>query len=106
MLERDYQAMLIKKIKRLLPGCVILKNDCDYMQGIPDLTILYNELWAMLEVKTSKAARSQPNQRYYIEELNKMSFASFIYPSIEEEVLSALQQALGARRPTRLLERV
>ena len=106
MLERDYQAMLIKKIKRLLPGCVVLKNDSDYMQGIPDLTILYNERWAMLEVKVSKPARSQPNQRYYIDELNKMSFASFIYPSIEEEVLGALQQALGARRPARLLERV
>lgn len=106
MLERDYQAMLIKKIRRLLPGCVILKNDCDYMQGIPDLTILYGDRWAMLEVKTSKAVRSQPNQRYYIGELNRMSFASFIYPSIEEEVLGALQQALGAPRPTRLLERV
>jgi hypothetical protein len=106
MLERDYQAQLIRRLRRMFPGCVILKNDSDYMQGVPDLTILWQDKWAMLEVKTSKAVRSQPNQRYYIDELNRMSFASFIYPSIEEDVLDALQQAFRARRITRIPERV
>jgi hypothetical protein len=106
MLERDYQAQLIKKIKRLLPGCVILKNDTDYMQGVPDLTILYGNRWAMLEVKVSKAARNQPNQTYYVDELDKMSFAAFIYPSNEEYVLNDLQQALGSRRSARIPQRV
>lgn len=106
MLERDYQAQLIKKIKRLLPGCVILKNDSDYMQGVPDLTILYGDKWAMLEVKVSKAARNQPNQTYYVDELDKMSFAAFIYPSNEEHVLYDLQQALGTHRSARIPQRV
>lgn len=106
MLERDYQALLIKKIKRLLPGCVILKNDPAYLQGVPDLTILYRDRWAMLEVKTSKSARIRPNQSYYMEELDRMSYAAFIYPSNEEFVLDELQQALGARRTTRISQSV
>lgn len=106
MLEREYQGHLIRKLRRMFPGCVILKNDSSYMQGVPDLTILYEDKWAMLEVKTSKAVRSQPNQRYYIDELNKMSFASFIYPSIEEEVLDALQQTFRPRRLARVPQRV
>lgn len=106
MLERDYQAYVIKKIKRLLPGCVILKNDSGYMPGVPDLTILHGPRWAMLEVKISKAARNQPNQTYYVEELDRMSFAAFIYPSNEEYVLNDLQQALGAHRTTRIPQRV
>lgn len=106
MLERDYQAQLIKRIKRLLPGCVILKNDSGYMPGVPDLTILYGDRWAMLEVKTHKAARNQPNQTYYVSELDRMSFASFIYPSNEEAVLDDLQQALGACRSARVPQRV
>lgn len=94
MLERDYQARLIKKIKRMLPGCLILKNDSDYLQGIPDLLILYGPRWAALEVKPSRDAPNQPNQVYYVCEMHDMSFAAFIYPDNEAEVLDALQQAL------------
>ena len=43
MLERDYQSHLIKRIKALLPGCVVLKNDSSYLQGIPDLVIFYGD---------------------------------------------------------------
>ena len=53
MNEAAYQAGLIKKIRELLPGCLILKNDSSYMPGIPDILILYNREWAMLEVKIS-----------------------------------------------------
>jgi hypothetical protein len=98
MLERDYQAGLIKRIKRLLPGCVVLKNDSAYLQGVPDLTILYRDMWAMLEVKASPSAAHQPNQEYYVELLGEMSFAAFIHPQNEEEVLRDLQQALQPRR--------
>lgn len=102
MLERDYQAQLIRKIKRMFPDCVVLKNDCSYGQGIPDLTILYRDRWAMLEVKTSKAARNQPNQTWYVDRLNEMSFAAFIYPSNEEYVLNDLQCAFGLNRSARI----
>lgn len=101
MRENEYQAKLIKKITKLLPGCIILKNDSGYRQGIPDLTILYGEKWAALEVKDSANAKHQPNQDYYIREMNDMAFASFVYPENEEEVLRALQQSLGTRRNAR-----
>lgn len=102
MLERYYQAELIKKLRRKFPDCVILKNDSDYMQGVPDLTILHEKRWAMLEVKASGDAPVQPNQAYYVEKLNSMSYAAFIYPENEEEVIRELQRALYPRRKTRI----
>lgn len=90
MLESEYQGKLIKKLEKLLPGCMILKNDSAYRPGIPDLSIFYRARWAMLEVKASETAPFQPLQEYYLEKMNGMSFASVIYPSIEEDVLSAL----------------
>lgn len=105
MLETEYQAKLIEKIHRRIPGCVVLKNDTAFRQGIPDLTILYHDRWALLEVKPHKGARLQPNQRYYVELLSDMSFAAFIYPENEEEVLDDLQRAFSVGRPTRLSRR-
>jgi hypothetical protein len=94
MLERDYQPRLIKKLERMFPDCVILKNDSSYLQGIPDLVIFYGTRYAFLEVKASKDSPPQVNQPYYVDLLNRMSFAAFIYPENEEEVLSALSDAL------------
>lgn len=88
--ERDYQADLIKKLKLIFPGCVVLKNDSGYKQGIPDLLILWQHRWAALEVKLTADSPHQPNQDYYIDIWNKMSFASFIYPENEQEVLDAI----------------
>lgn len=98
MRENVYQAQLIKTLKKMFKGCIILKNDTDYLQGIPDLLILFNDRWAMLEVKSHAAAEVQPNQEYYVDILGLMSFAAFIYPENEEEVLYDLQYALKPRR--------
>lgn len=102
MRESTYQARLIQDLRVLFPGCLILKNDTDYLQGIPDLTILWRDRWAMLEVKAYEGAPEQPNQAHYVDHTNRMSFAAFIYPENEEEVLDALQTAFRARRSTRL----
>ena len=104
MTENRYQAKLIKKLEKLFPDCVILKNDSGYKQGILDLTILWNQFWASLEVKASASAPERPNQGYYIERLDKMSFAARIHPENEEEVLSALQQAFKPPRRARVSE--
>ena len=93
MLEKGFQKNLIKDIKNRFPGCVIMKNDSSYIQGIPDLTILYKNRWVVLEGKKDKNAVRQPNQDYYVDKLNAMSFARFIYPENKEEVLNELQQA-------------
>jgi hypothetical protein len=94
MLESKFQADLIKELKQLFPGCVIMKNDPEYIQGIPDLTILYGAKWATLECKKSKKASHRPNQEYYVDKLNGMSYSAFVYPENKEEVLNELQQAL------------
>ena len=95
-LERDFQAKLIKELKVMFKGCIIVKNDPNYIQGIPDLLILYNDRCAALEVKKSATAHHQPNQEYYVDLMDQMSFAAFIYPENKEEILYELQQALLA----------
>lgn len=90
MQERDFQAKIVKELKRELPGVLILKNDPNYIQGIPDLTVLYRDRWAFLEVKKSAKAALQPNQEYYISEANRRSFASVIFPENYDEVFNSL----------------
>lgn len=105
MRENTYQAYLVELLKQLFPGCIVLKNDSSYIQGIPDLLVLYRDKWAMLEVKVSLDAKSQPNQQYYIDMANTMSFGAFIYPENEEDVLNELQQAFAVGRSARLSQR-
>lgn len=96
--EGTFQSDLIKELKDIFPGCMILKNDPDYIQGIPDLLILYGDRWAMLECKRSRSAKHRPNQDYYVDKLSDMSFASFIFPENKEEVLDALQRSFQSGR--------
>ena len=93
MLESQFQSKLIKKLKKICPGCLVMKTDPTYIQGLPDLLILFNDRWAVLECKKSGTASHRPNQDYYVDRMNEMSFARFIYPENEEEILHDLQQA-------------
>jgi hypothetical protein len=104
-LERKYQAKLIKKLDRLFPGSLVLKNDPGYRQGIPDLSIFLGPRYAFLEVKASEPLCEddwEPNQEWYLEQINGWSFASVIYPENERLVLRDLQQALSPTRTARL----
>lgn len=92
--EKDFQAALLKEIETLLPGCIAFKAET-YKQGFPDLLILHKDRWAALECKKQKDAKKQPNQEYYVETMNNMSFARFVYPENKKEVLDDLQRALG-----------
>lgn len=96
MREAAYQARLITKLQSMFPGCFILKNDPAENQGIPDILILFGNHWAMLEVKTSACAPEQPNQDYFVDLFDGMSFAAFIHPQNEDLVLNDLQSTLGA----------
>lgn len=96
MLENKFQASLVKELKNLFKGCIVMKNDSSYIQGIPDLLILYGNKWASLECKKSASASKRPNQEYYVGLMNKMSFARFISPENKEEVLRDLQKAFNA----------
>lgn len=75
MLESKFQANLVAELKRRFPGCIVMKNDANYIQGIPDILILYNDMWASLECKKSASAKKQPNQEYYVRRMNEMSFS-------------------------------
>lgn len=97
-IESEYQKRLKKKIKERFPGCYILKNDPSCIQGIPDLTILYGDKWAMLEVKKNAQASHRPNQDYHVEKLNEMSFSAFIFPENEEEILNGLERKFATAR--------
>ena len=93
MLESKFQKDLIKKLKTLFVGCMVMKTDPTYIQGIPDILILYKDRWAALELKKHAKAHRQPNQEYYTNLMNNMSFCRFIYPENEEEVVNDLKQA-------------
>lgn len=91
VVESRFQAKLKERLKKLFPGCIIMKNDPNDIQGIPDLTVLYKDKWATLECKRSEKAKNrQPNQPYYVEKMNEMSFSRFIFPENEETVLTDL----------------
>ena len=97
-LERDFQRKLIQNIKDRFSGCMVLKNDPDYIQGIPDLTVFYKDKWATLEVKKSARATKRPNQEHYVEKMNDMSFSAFIFPENEEVVLDELAEHFNGSR--------
>ena len=91
MKESKFQAELKKELKKMFPGCIVTKLDSSDIQGIPDLLVLYKNKWATLENKRSKNSPKRPNQEYYVEKMNDMSFSRFIYPENKDEVLNELK---------------
>ena len=104
MLESRFQSGLIKELKERFPGCIVLKNDAGYLQGVPDLIVLHNNRWAALECKKTEKAKHQPNQDYYVGKMNEMSYASFVCPENKKEVLNELEHALKPGRKTRSVQ--
>lgn len=96
MKENKFQSDLVKELKAMFVGCIVTKLDSSHIQGIPDLLILYRDKWATLECKRSKTASVRPNQKYYVDMMNAMSFSRFISPENKEEVLNALQRSFKA----------
>lgn len=93
MLERDFERGLRKRLEALFPGCLYLKLDPTAIQGIPDRLVIWQNRWAALELKRSPRAKRQPNQEYYVNLMDRWSFAAFVHPENVEEVLDALQRA-------------
>jgi len=91
MRESEFQQRIIKDIEELLPGVFVLKNDPTYIQGFPDLIILWQDIWAALEVKRSSDSSFQPNQEFYINILDNMAFCRVIYPENRDKVLDELE---------------
>ena len=91
MLESKFQAKLVKELKETFPGCMVMKSDSSYIQGIPDLLILHNDKWASLECKKAANSKRQPNQQYYVEKMDSMSFSRVIHPGNKDDVLEELK---------------
>lgn len=89
-LESGFQDKLIKDLKNLFPGSMVFKMD--QIQGIPDLLILWKDKWFSLECKKGAGAKRQPNQEYYVDLMNKMSFSRFVCPENREEILNELHK--------------
>ena len=87
MLENRFKTKLIQDLKNLFPGCIVVHLDPNEIQGIPDLLVLYKDKWAALEGKKTANASVRPNQSYYVNKMDDMSYASFVYPENKEEVL-------------------
>lgn len=104
-LENKFKTDLCREIEEIFPGSIVIHLDPNEYQGIPDILILYKNKWAALEGKRSAKAHHQPNQDYYVDIMNKMSFSAFIYPENKEEVLRDLQRAFGISRKTCLSKR-
>lgn len=92
MLENKFQAKLKKELERRFKGCIVMKMDANAIQGIPDLIVLFNNKWASLECKKTAKASRRPNQNYYVELMNNMSFSRFVYPENIKEVLNELEE--------------
>lgn len=96
MREAEFQKSLISELKKTFPSGIILKTDPTYIQGFPDLLLLVEDRWAALECKRSRGASRRPNQEYYIELLDTMSYSRFVYPENKEEILDELYDTFRA----------
>ena len=96
--ESKFQKDFIDEAMKRYPGCIAIKNDPCYIQGFPDWTILYEDKWAVLEMKKERGAKKQPNQEYYVDKLNKMSFSRFVFPENKEEVFEDLDALFKRKR--------
>ena len=93
-LESRFQSRVLRDLREEYPRSLILKIDTSYHPGTPDRLILNEDRWATLEFKRSANAAKQPNQEYFVELMNRMSYSSFIFPENEREVLRELERAL------------
>ena len=96
--ERDFQRNLIKDLKTMFPDCIVMKTDPSYIQGIPDILVLFKNKWASLEIKRSAKARRRPNQEYYVDKMNNMSFSRFIYPENYRDIVDELKRFFGGAK--------
>lgn len=95
--ESQFQSKLIKKLKLIFPDCLVYKMDASYKNGTPDLLVLYRDKWAALEVKKDGKASHRPHQDFYVQKMNEMSYAAFIFPENEEEVIGELRKVFKTK---------
>lgn len=100
--ESRFQTQYQNMLEREFPGLIIVKVQTGYIQGFTDRLLLYADKWAALEFKRSADEVPQVNQPYWVDRLNRMSYAAFVYPENGREVLRDLQFTFQPNRAPRL----
>lgn len=96
MLESQFQQSLIERLEKTFPGSIVMKNDPGYIQGIPDLTMLYKNKYFAFECKRSSTEKKRPNQQWYVDHINEMGGnAYFIHPDNVEEIIHDIQRVFN-----------
>jgi hypothetical protein len=104
LLEGAYKTQLSHRIEeRFAPRAMVVRLDSALLQGVPDLLVLFEGgFWAALEGKTSARAKKQPNQPWWVANLDRLCFSAFIYPENEEAVLNELAEEFETHWAARL----
>lgn len=91
MLEKDFQAKVIKELKAM--GLAVIKNQAGpgVPTGFPDVLALGEGIYFALECKTSARAKKQPRQDYWVKKLNEWSYAAFIYPANHDKIMAEIK---------------
>lgn len=93
MIEGTYRSKLIKKLKVHFPGLIVLHNNPNQIKGIPDLTLLYHNRYAMLETKMAPNSSKRPNQDTWISYFERQgAFSAFVNASNEKEIINELRR--------------
>lgn len=95
-LESKFQKEFNDDLEEAFPDCMIIRGNSALRQGVPDWLLLSGRNWAALEVKRDSTAKKQPNQPYYVEKMNGMSYAAFVSPENAQEVIREIQQTFGS----------
>ena len=89
--ESAFQSEVIQELEARWPGCTVRKNPPGYDNGFPDVVAYIGRLWAMFECKRSAHEKHRPNQDWWVDHLNLMGFARFIFPENKDAVLDELE---------------
>lgn len=95
MLESKFKTRLRNRIEKEFPGAIVMHTNPVERRGAPDLVVLYKDKWVALEGKQESKSSHRPLQDYRVEEWNKLSFARFVEPSNEQDVIDDMHAYLG-----------
>lgn len=94
MLEKDFQAKIIRFLKS--QGCVVIKyqQNATTKAAFPDILFLKEGFWGAIEVKKSKTSKCRPGQKEMVAKLDDWSWAKIVYPENFEEIKKELSVML------------
>lgn len=98
MLESEFKRKFKNMLEQSYPGCVLVDINPEQFRSFPDLLFLYDKFWATFEMKRTVGSAVRPNQPYWVEKLDNMSFSRFVEPGTAKEVLDDLARAIQSGR--------